>query len=110
MLAYLLLQEHPPRAVQETDGADDGAVLDRFTVTPNDKVAGQFFRYNNASQPKQHNAANFFPFPALQQSNFVQLVWRVSYNKDNNEIDPKRPLYFPKHELVAKQGDCFRVV
>lgn len=51
-----------------------------------------------------------FSAETLVSSTKLSLVWRVAYNPDENEISPKRPLYFLKEAVEIKAGEVIRLL
>ena len=69
-----------------------------------DGGSGLYFAFAELKGPaKFTNCASRFRAVDLLSSKFLKLVWRVAYNKDDKEISPKKPFWFPRSaaELAA---------
>ncbi len=68
------------------------------------------FKWGEVKVRKYTNAASNWAGNVLQASPMLQCHWRVSYNKEEKEVSPKKPLWFLKDAQRLTKGSCLRVL
>ncbi|CAE7739486.1 unnamed protein product [Symbiodinium necroappetens] len=95
--------------MERCDEGDDEKV---FVIGPSSEVPPLVFKFtkNNGQNVKFTNAASFFDNRTLTQSESLRMVWRVSFNADEQEISPKKPLYFMKNVVEMQKQQVLRLL
>ncbi|CAE7442251.1 hypothetical protein AK812_SmicGene26729 [Symbiodinium microadriaticum] len=91
------------------EGGEDGDV---FTIEPSSESPPLVFKFtkNTGQNLKFTNAASFFDNRSLLSSDTMRLVWRVCFNADEQEISPKKPLYFLKKPMQLQKQQVVRLL
>ncbi|CAE7234450.1 unnamed protein product [Symbiodinium sp. CCMP2592] len=91
------------------EGGDDDHV---FTIEPSSDAPPLVFKFtkNSGQNLKFTNAASFFDNRSLMSSEALRMVWRVSFNADEQEISPKKPLYFLKQPAELQKQQVMRLL
>ncbi|CAE7843622.1 unnamed protein product [Symbiodinium necroappetens] len=97
----------------EMERCDEGGDDDKaFVIEPSSDAPPLVFKFtkNNGQNIKFTNAASFFDNRTLTSSETLRMVWRVCFNADEQEISPKKPLYFMKNVVELQKQQVLRLL
>ncbi|CAE7499666.1 unnamed protein product [Symbiodinium sp. CCMP2592] len=97
----------------DMERADEGGWEDDvFCISPTDDMPPLVFKFtrNTGNGLKFTNTASYFDNKSLVGSEKLRMVWRVSFNADEQELSPKKPLYFLKEDCALKKQQVVRLL